>query len=235
MPEAAGSDVATGAALLNEILLTYLPESLAWWIAWPTALLGLVLSLLGYYAYRLVVAIASGVAGGAVVYIGGPELLPLEGTALLTTSGGAAIILLVLGSVFYRASVFVIGAGVGLVVGVLLWFLVAGQIEPTPEDFTLGGWNRFQIVVGSLIPAVAVGLLFLSWERRLMTFSAVLIGAGLMLFGLRYSGLPLGVREWSPLLAGAAIAAGLWLSLRHAEERPDEEPEQFDQYPYTFR
>ena len=111
MPEAAGPEVATGASLLDELILAYMPENLAWWIAWPFALLGLALCLLGYYAYRLVVAVAAGVSGGAVVVIAGPDLLALEGTALLTTAGGSAIILLVLGSFFYRASVFVVGAG----------------------------------------------------------------------------------------------------------------------------
>ena len=100
MPEAAGPEVATGASLLDELILTYMPQNLAWWIAWPFAALGLALCLLGYYAYRLVVALAAGVSGGAVVVIAGPDLLALEGTALLTTAGVARrIILLVLGSV----------------------------------------------------------------------------------------------------------------------------------------
>ena len=64
-----------------------------------------------------------------------------------------------------------------------------------------------------------------------MTLSAVIIGAGLMLFGLRYSGLPLGVREWTPLLAGAAIAAGLWLSLRRENEQAEQQEEPSYYYP----
>ena len=232
MPEVAGPEVATAASLLDEIILTYLPESLAWWIAWPFAALGLVLCLLSYYAYRLVVALAAGVSGGAVVVIAGPDLLALEGTALLTTAGGAAIILLVLGSFFYRASVFVMGAGIGFGVGALFWFLASGEVEPGGEGLTLSGWNRVQIFVGSLVPAITVGIIFLNWERRLMTLSAVIIGAGLMLFGLRYSGLPLGVREWTPLLAGAAIAAGLWLSLRSGSDEPDDSDE--PDYSYTY-
>ncbi len=233
MPEAAGPEVVTGASLLDELILTYMPESLAWWIAWPFALLGLALCLLGYYAYRLVIALAAGVSGGAVVVIAGPDLLALEGTALLTTAGGAAMILLVLGSVFYRASVFIVGAGIGFGIGAVFWFLVSGDVEPGGGGLTLSGWNRFQIVVGSLVPAVAIGIIFLSWERRLMTLSTVIIGAGLMLFGLRYSGLPLGAREWTPLLAGAAIVAGLWLSLRREGQQPDE-PEQRDEPSYYF-
>ena len=181
MPEAAGPEVATGASLLDELILAYMPENLAWWIAWPFALLGLALCLLGYYAYRLVVAVAAGVSGGAVVVIAGPDLLALEGTALLTTAGGSAIILLVLGSFFYRASVFVVGAGIGFGIGALFWFLVSGHVEPGGEGLTLSGWNRFQIFLGSLVPAIAIGIIFLSWERRLMTLSAVIIGAALML------------------------------------------------------
>ena len=233
MPEAAGPEVATGASLLDELILAYMPESLPWWIAWPFALLGLALCLLGYYAYRLVVALAAGVSGGAVVFIAGPELLALEGTALLTTTGGAAIILLVLGSVFYRASVFIVGAGIGFGIGAVFWFLVSGDVEPGGDGLTLSGWNRFQIVVGSLVPAIAIGVIFLNWERRLMTLSTVIIGAGVMLFGLRYSGLPLGVREWTPLLAGAAIAAGLWLSLLRENEQRDQS-EQRDQPSYYY-
>ncbi len=233
MPEVAGPEVATGASLLDELILTYMPEDLPWWLAWPFAALGLALCLLGYYAYRLVVALAAGVSGGAVVVIAGPELLAMEGTALLTTAGGAAIILLVLGSFFYRASVFVIGGGIGFGIGALFWFLVSGEVEPGGDGLTLSGWNRFQIFVGSLVPAIALGIIFLSWERRLMTLSAVIIGAALMLFGLRYSGLPLSVREWTPLLAGAAITAGLWLSLRGGGEEPDEQDD-FDDYSYTY-
>lgn len=232
MPEAAGPEVATGASLLDELILTYMPEYLPWWIAWPFAALGLALCLLSYYAYRLVIALAAGVSGGAVVVLAGPELLALEGTALLTTAGGAGMILLVLGSVFYRASVFVIGAGIGFGIGVVFWFLVSGDVEPGGAVLTLSGWNRFQIFVGSLIPAIVNGIIFLNWERRLMTLSAVIIGAALMLFGLRYSGLPLGVREWTPLLAGAAITAGLWLSLRSGHHEPDE-PDEPD-YSYTY-
>ena len=232
MPEAAGPEVATGASLLDELILAYMPENLAWWIAWPFALLGLALCLLGYYAYRLVVAVAAGVSGGAVVVIAGPDLLALEGTALLTTAGGSAIILLVLGSFFYRASVFVVGAGIGFGIGALFWFLVSGHVEPGGEGLTLSGWNRFQIFLGSLVPAIAIGIIFLSWERRLMTLSAVIIGAALMLFGLRYSGLPLGVLEWTPLLAGAAIAAGLWLGLRREREREQAEQQEEPNYYY---
>ncbi len=232
MPEAAGPEVATGASLLDELILTYMPENLPWWIAWPSAALGLALCLLGYYAYRLVIALAAGVSGGAVVVIAGPELLALEGTALLTTAGGAGIILLVLGSVFYRASVFVVGAGIGFGIGAVFWFLVSGDVEPGGAGLTLSGWNRFQIFVGSLVPGIVIGIIFLSWERRLMTLTAVIIGAALMLFGLRYSGLPLGVREWTPLLAGAAIAAGLWLGLRSGSDEPDE-PDEAD-YSYTY-
>ena len=231
MPEAAGPEVATGASLLDELILAYMPESLAWWIAYPFAVLGLALCLLGYYAYRLVVALAAGISGGAVVVIAGPDLLALEGTALLTTAGGSGIILLVLGSFFYRASVFIVGAGIGFGIGALFWFLVSGHVEPGGEGLTLSGWNRFQIFVGSLVPAIAIGIIFLSWERRLMTLSAVIIGAGLMLFGLRYSGLPLGVREWTPLLAGAAIAAGLWLSLRRENEQAEQQEEPSYYYP----
>ena len=231
MPEAAGPEVATGASLLDELILAYMPENLAWWIAYPFAILGLALCLLGYYAYRLVVAVAAGVSGGAVVVIAGPDLLALEGTALLTTAGGSGIILLVLGSFFYRASVFIVGAGIGFGIGALFWFLVSGHVEPGGGGLTLSGWNRFQIFVGSLVPAIAIGIIFLSWERRLMTLSAVIIGAGLMLFGLRYSGLPLGVREWTPLLAGAAIAAGLWLSLRREKEQAEQQKEPNYYYP----
>ena len=231
MPEAAGPEVATGASLLDELILAYMPENLAWWIAYPFAILGLALCLLGYYAYRLVVAVAAGVSGGAVVVIAGPDLLALEGTALLTTAGGSGIILLVLGSFFYRASVFIVGAGIGFGIGALFWFLVSGHVEPGGEGLTLSGWNRFQIFLGSLVPAIAIGIIFLSWERRLMTLSAVIIGAGLMLFGLRYSGLPLGVREWTPLLAGAAIAAGLWLSLRREREQAEQQEEPNYYYP----
>ena len=231
MPEAAGPEVATGASLLDELILAYMPENLAWWIAYPFAVLGLALCLLGYYAYRLVVALAAGISGGAVVVIAGPDLLALEGTALLTTAGGSGIILLVLGSFFYRASVFIVGAGIGFGIGALFWFLVSGHVEPGGEGLTLSGWNRFQIFLGSLVPAIAIGIIFLSWERRLMTLSAVIIGAGLMLFGLRYSGLPLGVREWTPLLAGAAIAAGLWLSLRRENEQAEQQEEPSYYYP----
>ena len=231
MPEAAGPEVATGASLLDELILAYMPENLAWWIAYPFAVLGLALCLLGYYAYRLVVALAAGISGGAVVVIAGPDLLALEGTALLTTAGGSGIILLVLGSFFYRASVFIVGAGIGFGIGALFWFLVSGHVEPGGGGLTLSGWNRFQIFLGSLVPAIAIGIIFLSWERRLMTLSAVIIGAGLMLFGLRYSGLPLGVREWTPLLAGAAIAAGLWLSLRRENEQAEQQEEPNYYYP----
>ena len=233
MPEAAGPEVVTGASLLDELILTYMPEALPWWIAWPFAALGLALCLLGYYAYRLVIALAAGVSGGAVVFIAGPDLLALEGTALLTTAGGSAIILLVLGSVFYRASVFIVGAGIGFGVGAVFWFLVSGDVQPGGDGLTLSGWNRAQIVVGSLVPAIAIGFIFLNWERRLMTLSTVIIGAGVMLFGLRYSGLPLGVREWTPLLAGAAITAGLWLSLRRESEQ-DGGHEQDNQPSYFY-
>ena len=82
------------------------------------------------------------------------------------------------------------------------------------------------------MPAIAIGIIFLSWERRLMTLSAVIIGAALMLFGLRYSGLPLGVLEWTPLLAGAAIAAGLWLGLRREREREQAEQQEEPNYYY---
>ena len=232
MPEAAGAEVTSAATLLDELLFAWLPESLAWWIAYPFIALGLALCLLGYYAYRLVIALAAGVSGGVVVWLAGPDLLGMEGTALLTTAGGSAIILLVLGSVFYHASVFAVGAGLGFALGILFWFLASGHVEPGGTgELTLTNWNRAQIFLGALAPAIAFGVIMLRWERRLMTLSAVIIGGSLMLFGLRYSGLPLGAREWTPLLAGAAMAAGLYISERYRAEQPERREEPSYYYP----
>ena len=194
------------------------------------AALGLALALLGYMR-TTVVAVARGVsaARGCVL---ASYLITGRWRERRCDDLRGTVILLVLGSVFYRASVFVIGAGIGFGIGAVFWVLVSGDVEPGGTGLTLSGWNRVQIFVGSLVPGIVVGIIFLSWERRLMTLSAVIIGAALMLFGLRYSGLPLGVREWTPLLAGAAITAGLWLSSRIGSEESDQ-PDESD-YTYTY-
>ena len=76
---AIGADLVTGTSILDELTLIYLPDDLPWYLAYPSILLGLALSLLGYYMYRLVIALAAGVSGGALVFIFGPDLLALEG------------------------------------------------------------------------------------------------------------------------------------------------------------
>ena len=172
--------------------------------------------------YRLVIALAAGVSGGALVFIFGPDLLALEGTALLTTAGGSGIILLVLGSFFYRAAVFVVGAGLGFGLGLGFWIVATAQIDADGlTNLSLDGWDRVRIVVGSLPPAIAIGLVLFNWERRLMTLGAVILGAALILFGLRYSGLPLGALEWTPLLGGIIVAVGLYLGARR-EAQPEQ-------------
>ena len=64
-----------------------------------------------------------------------------------------------------------VGAGIGFGIGAVFWFLVSGDVEPGGTGLTLSGWNRFQIFVGSLVPGIVIGIIFLSWERRLMTLS----------------------------------------------------------------
>ena len=219
---AIGPDLPTGTSTLYELTLIYVPADLPWYLAYPSILLGLALSLLGYYMYRLVIAMAAGVSGGAIVFIFGPDLLALDGTALLTTSGGSGIILLVLGSFFYRAAVFVVGAGLGFGLGFGFWIVATGQIDADGlTNLSLGGWDRGRIVVGSLPSAIAIGLVMVSWERRLMTLVAVVLGAGLILVGLRYSGLPPGALAWTPLLGGIIIAIGLYLGARR-EAQPEQ-------------
>ncbi len=227
---AIGPDLATGTSVLDELTLVYLPADLPWYIAYPSILLGLALSLLGYYMYRLVIALAAGVSGGALVFIFGPDLLALEGTALLTTSGGSGIILLVLGSFFYRAAVFVVGAGLGFGLGLGFWIVATGQIDADGlTNLSLDGWDRVRIVVGSLPAAIAIGLVLFSWERRLMTLGAVVLGAGLILFSLRYSGLPPGALEWAPVFGGIIVAVGLYLGARR-EAQPDQRESEGDRF-----
>ena len=223
---AVGADVATGASILDQLTLAFLPEDLAWYIVYPTILLGLALSLLGYFVYRLVVALAAGVSGGAMVLSFGPDFLALEGTALLTTAGGSAIILLVLGSFFYRATIFVVGVGMGFGLGALFWILATGQVDADGvSQISLDGGDWVRIILASLAPAIALGVIMVSWERRLMTLGSVIMGAGLIIFGLRYSGLPLGVLEWSPLFSGAIIAIGLYLGANR-EAKTEEQDSQ---------
>ena len=232
MPEAAGPEVATGASLLDELILAYMPENLGvvdrvpvrrpWARPLPARLLRLSTRRCRRGRCLRRERSSSSPARTSSRWrarpSSRPRAAPPSSSSCLAHSSTAA-------------SIFVVGAGIGFGIGALFWFLVSGHVEPGGEGLTLSGWNRFQIFLGSLVPAIAIGIIFLSWERRLMTLSAVIIGAGLMLFGLRYSGLPLGVREWTPLLAGAAIAAGLWLSLRRENEQAEQQEEPNYYYP----
>ena len=177
---------------------------------------GLALCLAGYILYRLMVALAAAVSGGAVVYILGPGFTSLEGTALWTTVVGGALVLFVVGWLLYQVGVFLMGAVAGLAMGVSFWLLGSGKFTGLTDltSLTITREELPAVVATALLPALAIGIVAVAWERRLITLIAVVLGAMVFALGLRYSDLPDVVLEWGPVLAGAAMALGLFLNSR---------------------
>ncbi|MDA1096049.1 MAG: DUF4203 domain-containing protein [Chloroflexi bacterium] len=178
-------------------------------------LAGLALCLAGYFLYRLMVALAASIAGGAVTYLLAPSF-GVEGPGLWTTAIGVAIVLFVVGWFLYGVVVFLTGAAGGFVVGTILWLVGSGRLTDLSE---LSGITvrsaEMPALIATVIPAaIALGLVALQWERRMITLLAVVLGAMVVTLGLRYIQPPEVIAPWVPLIASAALLAGLFLTSR---------------------
>ena len=176
---------------------------------------GLALCLAGYFLYRLMVALAASIAGGAVTYLLAPGF-GVEGPGLWTTAVGVAIVLFVVGWFLYGVAVFLTGAAGGLVVGAILWLIGSGRLTDLSEitDMTIRSAEMPALVATVIPAAIALGFVALQWERRMVTLLAVILGAMVVTLGLRYIHPPELIALWAPVIASAALLAGLFLTSR---------------------
>lgn len=181
---------------------------------------GLALCIAGYLLYRLMIALAAAVSGGVILQVLSPNF-DLEGTALWTMGAGAALVLFVVGWLLYQVGVFLLGAVAGFSVGASFWLLGSGKVT-TLADFsniTITRGELPAVIATALLPALAIGIVAVAWERRLITLMAVVFGAMIFALGLRFSEFPDTALQWGPAAAGVAMAVGLFLNARPRRRR----------------
>ena len=187
---------------------------------------GLALCLVGYFLYRLMVAMAAAAAGGAVTYLFAPGF-DIEGPALWTTAVGVAIVLFVVGYFLYTIAVFLTGAASGLALGIVFWLVGSGHFSDLSQ-LALVTIDREDIpaAIATGAPvAIGLGIVALQWERRMITLMAVILGGFSITLGVRIIEPPDIVAQWGPILASGALLGGIYLAFlsTRSKEREAEE------------
>lgn len=184
-------------------------------IGYLLMLVGLALCLAGYWLYRLMVALAAAVAGGALASL----LLPgvgVDGVALWSGVLGAMLILAVVGWFLYAVAVFLVGAFAGLMLGAGLWLLTSERFASAADlrQVTFGSGDLPHLAAATLLPAAILGILAVKWERGAVSVISVVLGGLVFALGLRYGNLRGPTGDWSAALAGLVTAAGFYANFR---------------------
>tara|TARA_B100000686_G_scaffold172257_1_gene179483 strand:- start:1678 stop:2346 length:669 start_codon:yes stop_codon:yes gene_type:complete len=182
-------------------------------------LVGIALCLIGYVLYRFMIALTVAVASGTTFFIFGPTF-GLESGPLWMSSLGVFLLLLIVGWLLYHVAVFIIGLTAGAAIGVWFWLLGAGEFSlvQTISDFSIPRDDLFALIATAAVPGVAIGIVAVSWERRLITLIAVILGGTFISFGIRYSHIGESVAQWAPIFAGLTMGLGLLLNGRRKDK-----------------
>ncbi len=181
--------------------------------------IGIALCLIGYILYRFMIALTVAVASATAFFIFGPTF-GLESGPLWMASVGVFLLLLIVGWLLYHTAVFIIGLAAGASVGVWFWLLGAGEFSlvQTITDLSIRRSDLFALIATAAVPGVAIGVVAVSWERRLITLIAVILGGTFISFGIRHSHIGDPISQWAPILAGLTMGLGLFLNGRNREK-----------------
>ncbi|MBI4235909.1 MAG: hypothetical protein HY688_00955 [Chloroflexi bacterium] len=191
--------------------------------AWGYGLMiaGLALCLVGYWLYRLMVALAAAVVVGALAYLVMPGF-NIQGIALWSGVVGTMMVLFVVGWFLYAVAVFLVGAFAGLMLGAAFWLLTADRFTSLADlrQVTIVSEDLLYLAAATVLPAMALGILAVRWERAVVTVVAVILGSLALALGLRYAPLPRVAEPWGAAAAGVALVAGLFVNFRPRGQTP---------------
>ena len=98
--------------------------------------------------------------------------------------------------------------------------LGAGEFSlvQTIADLSIPRGDLFALIATAAVPGVAIGIVAVSWERRLITLIAVILGGTFISFGIRHSHIAEPVAQWAPIFAGLTMGLGLLLYGRRKDK-----------------
>lgn len=169
--------------------------------AYVLMMVGLVLCYVGYFLYRAAVALTGAIVGGGLVWLAAGTA-GLGGEGLWVLAGGGALVVALAAWYFSPVVAFFLGSFVGVALGVVLWTLGHGlvvSVQQIPH-----------VVLVEVVPALAFGYVTVRWEKTVIGFMAIFLGAGAVAFGVRFTGLP---GELGADLAAVAFGSGLLLQV----------------------
>ncbi|MBI4329622.1 MAG: DUF4203 domain-containing protein [Chloroflexi bacterium] len=172
--------------------------------AYVLMMVGLVLCFVGYFVYRVAVALTGGVVGGGLVWLAAGTA-GLGGEGLWVLAGGGALLVALAAWYFSPVVGFFLGSFVGVALGVVLWTLGHGLVVSTQQIP--------HVVLVEVVPALAFGYITVHWEKTVIGFMAIFLGSGTVAFGARFTGLP---GELGADLAALALGSGLLLQVGFA-------------------
>jgi hypothetical protein len=170
-------------------------------------LLGALLCFWGATSLRLTV-LAAGFAGAWVLAEAFGASLAVA--AVVATVSALAVLVLTL--VFARFLFFIVGAGVGVLIGARLFTLLSSRSASGHGDVLIG-------LVFVAAVAVVSGFLANHWRRWFVVWTTALAGSALLLSGIGHLGPGPGELSRPGSTTSSVISAALWLGLTYLGAR----------------
>src|SRR3954454_864578 len=167
-------------------------------------LLGTLLCFWGAKSLRLTV-LAAGFAGAWVL----AEAFGASLGVAAIVAAGCALAVLVLTLVFARFLFFVVGAGVGVLIGARLFTLLSSRSANGHGDVLLG-------LLFVAAAAIVCGFLANRWRRWFVVWTTALAGSALLLAGVGHLGPGPGELSRPESTSTAVISGVLWLGRPHS-------------------
>ena len=169
--------------------------------------LGAVLCFWGAKSLRLTV-LAAGFAGSWVL----AEAFGASLGAAAVVAGVSALAVLVLALIFARFLFFVVGAGVGVLIGARLFTLLSTQSQDGHGDVLLG-----LLFVAAV--AIVCGFLANRFRRWFVVWATALAGSALLLAGIGHLGPGAGELSRPGSTASSMVSGVLWLAIAYLGTR----------------
>ena len=170
-------------------------------------LLGALLCFWGAKSLRLTV-LAAGFAGAWV--LAGAFGASLGVAAVVAAVSAIAVLVLTL--IFARFLFFIVGAGVGVLIGARLFTLLSSRSANGHGDVLLG-------LVFVAAVAIVCGFLANHWRRRFVVWTTALAGSALLLAGIGHLGPGPGELSRPGSTSSSVISGVLWLALTYLGAR----------------
>ena len=170
-------------------------------------LLGALLCFWGAKSLRLTV-LAAGFAGAWVL----AEAFGASLGVAAVVATASAIAVLVLTLIFARFLFFIVGAGVGVLIGARLFTLLSSRSANGHGDVLLG-------LVFVAAVAIVSGFLANHWRRWFVVWTTALAGSALLLAGIGHLGPGPGELSRPASTSSSVISGVLWLALTYLGAR----------------